>query len=80
MSPANAVKDHLRDWCFGGVHDDYVSMAVVADGTYYSIPKGMAFSLPVVTKNFDYEVKKKFHVMDTEVPHKLIQDSIEEIL
>ena len=79
MSPANAVKDHLKDWCYGPAHDDYVSMAVIADGTYYGIPKGMCFSLPVITKDFDFEVVKKFHILDHEGPIKLIKDSIDEI-
>ncbi len=79
MSPANAVKDHLRDWYFGPAFDDYISMAIIADGTYYNIPKGMAFSLPVKPKNLDYKVITQFHIMEDHTPWELVKDSIKEI-
>ncbi len=56
MSPANAIKDHLRDWYLGTEPGDFVSKAVILDEVKYAVPKGMCFSLPVETKNFDFNV------------------------
>ena len=56
MGPANAIKDHIRDLFLGTEPGDYASMAVIADGNTYGIPKGVGFSLPCETKNFEYKV------------------------
>ena len=56
MSPANAIKDHLKDWYFGNPKNESVSMGVISDGRFFGIPKGMCFSMPVKPKNFNYEV------------------------
>ena len=56
MGTAEAIKDHLRDWFSGSKGSHYTSMAVISDGKAYGIPKGVAFSLPCRTKNFDYEI------------------------
>lgn len=56
MSPASAIKDHIRDWYLGTEEDNTVSMGVISDGKHYGVPKGMCFSLPCKTKNFQYEV------------------------
>lgn len=56
MGPANAIKDHLRDWIVGTKADDMVSMAVMTDGTVYGIPKGVCFSLPFQSKNGEYKI------------------------
>jgi len=54
-SAANAVCDHIYDW-FNGTHpSEYVSMAVVSDGSY-DIPKGLVFSFPVSCKNGEYKI------------------------
>ena len=63
MGPAEAVKDHIRDWYFG-VNSNYTSMAVISDGNYYGVPKGIGFSLPCITKNFDYKVVDNLELED----------------
>jgi malate/lactate dehydrogenase len=64
MGPANAVKDHLRDWYFGTPLNDFVSMAVIADGKSYGVPSGICYSLPVETKNFQYKVVNEIDIDD----------------
>ncbi len=56
MSPANAIKDHLRDWFMGTEPGDFVSKAVILDEQKYGVPKGMCFSMPVETKDFNFNV------------------------
>ncbi len=62
MGPANAVKDHLKDWFIGTPQNDNVSMAVICDGKSYNLPKGLCYSLPVETKNFEYEVVNNIEI------------------
>lgn len=45
-SAANAICDHVRDWIFGTA-GRVVSMGVVTNGTWYGLPEGLVFSLPV---------------------------------
>ena len=45
-SAANAICDHMRDWMFG-TGGRVVSMGVVTNGTWYGLPEGLVFSLPV---------------------------------
>lgn len=52
LSGATALKQHLREWYYGTKTDDFFSMGVYTDGTYYDIPEGLIFSLPVRCKNF----------------------------
>jgi len=35
--------------------NEYVSMAVVSDGSY-DVPKGLVFSFPCVCKNWEYKI------------------------
>ncbi len=56
MSPANAVKDHLRDWYLGTDPGDYVSMGVISDGKKYGVPEGMCFSMPVECNNWNMHI------------------------
>jgi malate/lactate dehydrogenase len=53
-SAANAVCDHMHDW-FVGTVGDYVSMAVVSDGSY-DVPKGLVFSFPVTCKDGTFKI------------------------
>lgn len=70
MGPANAVKDHIRDWFLGTEPGDYCSMAIIADGKTYGIPEGVGFSLPCETRNFDYKVVDDF-VLDDFTKNKI---------
>jgi malate dehydrogenase len=45
-SAAAAAVDHVRDWMLGTPAGDWVSMAVVSDGTY-GVPAGLVSSFPV---------------------------------
>jgi malate dehydrogenase len=44
-SAANAAIGHMRDWHAGTPEDDWVSMAVVSDGSY-ELPEGLVSSFP----------------------------------
>lgn len=47
MSAANAIGDHIRTWLVTGSRaDDFVSLAVVSDGSY-GIAPGIVYSFPV---------------------------------
>ncbi len=54
-SAADAVVDHVRDWARGTAEGDWVSMGVVADGSY-GIAEGVIFSMPVVCRDGEYEI------------------------
>lgn len=54
-SAASATIDAARDWLRGSPENDWVSMAVVSDGSY-GIPEGLMYSFPVTTKNGDWEI------------------------
>ena len=55
-SAANAAIDHIHDWFLGTGSNDYVSMAVVSDGSY-GIPEGLICSVPCkITGPWEYEV------------------------
>ena len=47
-SAASATIDAARDWLHGSAADDWVSMAVVSDGSY-GVPEGLISSFPVTT-------------------------------
>eukprot|EP00035_Acanthoeca_spectabilis_P019996 m.430639 g.430639 ORF g.430639 m.430639 type:complete len:340 (+) comp17193_c0_seq1:1044-2063(+) len=50
MSAANAIGDHLRSWLATGTkEDDFVSLAVISDGSY-GIAPGIIYSFPVQCK------------------------------
>ena len=53
-SAASATIDAARDWLFGSADDDWVSMAVVSDGSY-GVPEGLISSFPVTTKDGDWD-------------------------
>jgi malate dehydrogenase len=55
LSAANAIVCHMRDWWVGTAHGEWVSMAVISDGSY-NIPKGLVFSFPVTIKNWNWEI------------------------
>ena len=51
-SAAYAAVDHIRDWTLGTPEGDWVSMAVVSDGSY-GVPEGIISSFPCVCKDGD---------------------------
>ncbi|MGE3621692.1 MAG: malate dehydrogenase [Acidimicrobiia bacterium] len=54
-SAANAAVDHVRSWSLGTAEDDWVSMAIVSDGSY-GVPEGLISSFPVTCRDGAYEI------------------------
>jgi malate dehydrogenase len=54
-SAAAATIDHTRDWLRGSADGDWLSMAVVSDGSY-DVPAGLISSFPVTTKDGNWEI------------------------
>ncbi len=62
-SAASAAIDHMRDWALGSASDDWVSMAIPADGSY-GIEPGIIYSYPVRCHDGDYEIVKDLTIDD----------------
>ena len=54
-SAASSAIDHMRDWTLGTAGDDWVSMAVSADGSY-DIKPGVIYSYPCRCSQGRYEI------------------------
>jgi len=54
-SAANAAVDHIRSWSLGTPEGDWVSMAVVSDGSY-GVPEGLISSFPCMCKDGQYSI------------------------
>jgi len=55
-SAANAVVEHMRDWCLGTPEGEWASMAVISDGNKYGVPDNLCFSFPVTCKNGEWKI------------------------
>ncbi len=62
-SAASATIDAAHDWLSGSADDDWVSMAVVSDGSY-DVPEGLISSFPVTTSNGDWEIVQGLEIAD----------------
>jgi malate dehydrogenase len=62
-SAASATVDAARDWLLGSATDDWVSMAVVSDGSY-GVPEGLISSFPVTTKDGNWEIVQGLEIDD----------------
>ena len=62
-SAASATIDAAHDWLFGSAEGDWVSMAVVSDGSY-GVPEGLISSFPVTTKDGDWEIVQGLEIDD----------------
>ena len=62
-SAASATIDAARDWLHGSPDDDWVSMAVVSDGSY-DVPEGLVYSYPVTTKGGEWEIVQGLEIDD----------------
>ena len=60
-SAASAAIDHMRDWALGTPSDDWVSMAVPADGSY-GIEPGIIYSYPVRCSGGNYEIVQELEI------------------
>ena len=58
-----ATIDAARDWLLGSTKDDWVSMAVVSDGSY-GVPEGLISSFPVTTKDGNWKIVTGLDVDD----------------
>ena len=54
-SAASSAIDHMRDWALGTPGDDWVSMAIPADGSY-DIEPGIIYSYPCRCSQGKYEI------------------------
>jgi malate dehydrogenase len=54
-SAASAAVDHVRDWVQGTANGDWVSMAVVSDGSY-GVAEGLICGFPVTTGNGQWSI------------------------
>jgi malate dehydrogenase len=62
-SAASATIDASRDWLNGTPENDWVSMAVVSDGSY-GVPEGLISSFPVTTRDGDWEIVQGLEIDD----------------
>jgi len=62
-SAASATVDNARDWLLGSAVDDWLSMAVISDGSY-GVPEGLISSFPVTTKDGSYEIVQGLEIDD----------------
>jgi malate dehydrogenase len=62
-SAASATIDAARDWLLGSAVDDWVSMAVVSDGSY-DVPEGLVSSFPVTTVDGEWTIVQGLEIDD----------------
>jgi malate dehydrogenase len=62
-SAASATCNAARDWLHGTPEGDWVSMAVVSDGSY-GVPEGLVSSFPVTTSGGSWEIVQGLEIDD----------------
>ncbi|MDO7867563.1 malate dehydrogenase [Nocardioides jiangxiensis] len=62
-SAASATCNAARDWLNGTPEGDWVSMAVVSDGSY-GVPEGLISSFPVTTKDGDWSIVQGLEISE----------------
>ncbi|HEX9258849.1 MAG TPA: malate dehydrogenase, partial [Acidimicrobiales bacterium] len=62
-SAANAAIDHVRSWWQGTASDDWVSMAVVSDGSY-GVPEGLVSSFPCTCADGKWSIVQGLDIDD----------------
>ena len=62
-SAASSAIDHMRDWTLGTAGDDWVSMAVSADGSY-DIEPGVIYSYPCHCSQGRYEIVQDLEISE----------------
>jgi malate dehydrogenase len=62
-SAASATTDAAHDWLLGTPADDWVSMAVLSDGSY-GVPEGIISSFPVTTKDGNWSIVQGLEIDD----------------
>lgn len=61
MSAANAAVNHVRDWVNGTPAGEYVSMAVLSDGSY-GIDEGICYSFPVTCQDGEWTIVQGLNI------------------
>jgi malate dehydrogenase len=69
-SAANAAIEHVHDWALGTAADDWVSMAVVSDGSY-GIPEGLIAGFPCTCANGEWSIVEGLEIDDFSRPRIL---------
>jgi len=54
-SAATAIVHHMRDWVFGTPAHEFVSMAVISDGSY-GVAEGLMYSFPVTCSGGQWKI------------------------
>ncbi|CAE6484807.1 MAG TPA: malate dehydrogenase [Nitrosomonas nitrosa] len=54
-SAANAIINHIQDWCFDTKKDDWVTMGIPSDGSY-DIPEGVIYGFPATCQAGTYHI------------------------
>jgi malate dehydrogenase len=62
-SAASAAIDHMHDWALGTAADNWVSMAIPADGSY-GIEPGIVYSYPVRCSSGQYEIVQDLSISE----------------
>jgi len=62
-SAASATVDAARDWLLGSPQGNWVSMAVLSDGSY-GVPEGLISSFPVTTKEGNWTIVSGLEIDD----------------
>jgi malate dehydrogenase len=62
-SADSAAIDHMHDWALGTPNNDWVSMAIPADGSY-GIAPGIVYSYPVRCRSGNYEIVQGLSISD----------------
>jgi malate dehydrogenase len=62
-SAANAAIDHVNSWVLGTAADDWVSAAIVSDGSY-GVPAGLISGFPVTSSNGAWEIVQSLDIDD----------------
>ena len=76
-SAANAAIDHMRDWVLGTPEGDWVSMAIVSDGSY-DVPEGIISSFPVTCYGGEYAILPELEI--DEFSRERIDVSVQELI
>jgi malate dehydrogenase len=62
-SAANAAIDHVHDWVLGTAQGDWVSMALVSDGSY-DVAEGIISSFPVTCSGGSFKIVQGLEIDD----------------
>src|SRR4051794_32257218 len=75
-SAANAAVEHVHDWVLGTSSDDWVSMAIVSDGSY-GVDEGLISGFPVTCSAGSYQVVQDLEIDD--FSRSRIQATVDEL-